>query len=136
MRTITVKRKSHKVKGHYSHSKKGKREYVRGYKAKASSFRETENLPKKRNRVVPMPLKKGDLGGKGFFSKPEATRHRILDHAVAVFGYKHVLGKLNVIAVLDKRRDPSVSREAAKEREWLVKNFGGRAHGYDLHRRR
>jgi hypothetical protein len=135
MRKIDVRRKGYEVEGHYSHSKTGKREYVHEHHVHPTMFSRVENLPATRHLVTPK-LKEGTLGGKGFFESPKGHQHGKLREDVKKYGYKHVLGKVDVISVLDKRTNPKVAHEAAEDRKWLVKQFGGPSHGYDLHKRR
>ncbi len=75
-------------------------------------------------RVIP-PLKKGTLGGKGFFSKSAKTRRRILTRLAIRNGEKSVMGKLQAVAVLNKNTNPSVTRKAMADRRRVAKSFIG-----------
>lgn len=68
----------------------------------------------------------GKLGGPGYLKKSEATRHKLLRKAVDGWGYRSTLGSLNALAVLGKREFSKAElRKVEKDREWLVKKFGG-----------
>jgi len=82
-------------------------------------------------RVIP-PLQEGELSkhlparyrDKGFFDAPTRARHTAYRKSVAEDGYKTVLGRLQAVAVLNKRTNPEVARKARRDRRWLVKTFG------------
>lgn len=66
---------------------------------------------------------KGELGGKGFFSKPASVRRKKLAALERKEGKKHVLGSLRAIQVFNKNTNPRLSEEARKDAEWVNREF-------------
>lgn len=76
-------------------------------------------------KVLPPLRHKGTLG-KGFFSKPEDTRHRILSGLAQKKGEQRVGGMMQWVSTMNKRTNPELSRKAAGDREWVNRNFDGK----------
>lgn len=80
----------------------------------------------KRKLLLRLKLKKGTLGGKGFFKKSLVMRRRILVKKAKNQGEKRIMGKLQAIVVLNKRKNPLLSRKAARDRRFIAASFIGR----------
>lgn len=120
-KTITIKRKGYTRKD--------------GTRVRATTFKiKDPGKPGKTSRgakagphrdELPWIGVEGGLGGPGFLSRPDAKRHTILREKVSKDGYRTVLGRL---AVLERSSTISLAKraKAKKDREFLVRNFGGR----------
>jgi hypothetical protein len=106
--------------------RQGKLIHRKGFKVSSTNFkmkdrgasgRATGNIPK---------LKKGTLGGQGFFSKSTQQRRRIESSLAKKIGEKRVQGKLQAIAVLNKRTNPEVMRKAQSDRSYIAGSFIGK----------
>jgi len=76
-------------------------------------------------KVIPK-LRKGTLGGKGFFSRSIVSRRRIESRLAKRIGEKRVQGKLQAISTFTKRTSPRISRKAKADRLWIAKSFIGK----------
>ena len=79
-----------------------------------------------KHKVIPRPLKKGTLGGKGFFSKSSSARHAQEMKDVSKYGYAKARGKLTAIEVFNKNRNPKLSAEAKRDGDWLHAYYRGK----------
>ena len=106
VQTITVHRKGYYRKP-YTRAD-GTR--VKGAWVPATTFKRTDvgskgvrsrgakqGLFSKKKGYKPWITREGKLGGPGYFSKPAATRHRILNECVRGYGYRSCLGSLMVL---------------------------------------
>lgn len=59
-------------------------------------------------------------------TQSDKTRHEILRRVVEHSGYATTIRRLNVLANIDEKKDPEVTRVARKDIEWVQKNFGER----------
>ncbi len=92
----------------------------------ASTYKvKDRGAPGRGPKVIPK-LKENTLGGKGFFSKSAASRHRKELADARKYGYKKVQGKLSAVLVLNKRTKPSVSQKAKADKHYLAKTIGGK----------
>lgn len=112
--------------------KKGyhRREYTKksGTSVKATDIRPTsfciEDLGEVgRGRKVIPPLKKGSLGGKGFFSRTEKARRKHEVELAKKLGEKKVAGKLRAVGVFQKTTNPKVSRKAFADARYISGSF-------------
>lgn len=69
---------------------------------------------------------KGDLGGKGFFSKTASERRTIERRLARKKGEKKVVGKLRAIQVFNENRNPEVSEKARKDARYISGEFRGK----------
>lgn len=97
-----------------------------GTRVRATQFcAEDRGAPGRGPKVIP-PLKEGALGGPGFLSKPERTRHKLLAASVERDGYRTTLGRLNALEVFGKRTFSQKELDTIEaDRQWLVRKFGG-----------
>lgn len=122
MAMLTVRKKAFRRKAFTR--KDGVR--VKATNIPASTFKiKDRGRPGRGSKVLPK-LKKGTLGGPGFFKKSAKGRHIIESRAAKRKGEKVVQGKLQAISTLNKRTNPDVSRKAAADRRWVAMNFDGR----------
>lgn len=88
-------------------------------------YRKDIGAPGRGKRVIP-PLEEEELKKHGYsLNAPEEIRHKALAKSIAEDGYRKTLGRLIALQVLFKRTSPRYSKIAARDREWLVKNYGG-----------
>lgn len=110
-----------------AHSRRGFTTRRGVYRSKSWVDRHTRYVKdrgaKGRGKKIIKIKKEGTLGGAGFFSKSRATQERILRGAVNKFGERSVQGKLQAIAVFNKRVNPRLSREATRLRSWVAKTY-------------
>ena len=76
-------------------------------------------------KIIPK-LKKGTLGGPGFFKKSTEARRKFEVSLAKKIGEKKVQGKLQAVATLNKRINPSVSKKAAADRRFIAASFIGK----------
>ena len=80
---------------------------------------------KSRRPIGSISLKKGTLSQFGYSSFDTITnRRKALGKAVRKLGYGTVVKKVNVVAILNKNRNPTVSRKMNADKNWLVKKYG------------
>ena len=78
---------------------------------------------KSRKNVIG-PLKKGNLTNCGYRVKNTMKdRRKTLKCAVKKYGGLSVFRKLNAISILNKNRNPEVSRKTKKDRNWIKKTY-------------
>jgi hypothetical protein len=81
--------------------------------------------PGRGKKVIP-PLEAGELRKHGYrISAPKSVRHKALAASVREDGYRTTVGRLIALQVFFKRTKPKYSRIVARDREWLVKTYGG-----------
>ena len=73
-------------------------------------------------KVLPT-LKKGTLGGKGFFSRTTEARRKHEKELTKKLGEKKVASKLRAIGVLQKRVNPTVSEKAFGDARYISGSF-------------
>ena len=126
MAEIVVNKENYHVKGHYSHSKQGRRIWVKPHNVNSSSF-----LIKDRGRkgagpyILPQP-KAGGLGGKGFFKKTHAQQIKIVFNVAKKKGEKTAMGRLSDIAGFMKRTNPTDAQRALKLKTEVAGSFIGK----------
>lgn len=78
--------------------------------------------------VVKIPiLKKNTLRQFGYSSfKTEEERHVALKKAVKTLGYSAIIKKLNAVKILNKNRNPEVSKKFNKDMIWIQNKFSAR----------
>lgn len=74
------------------------------------------------NKVIP-DLKKGSLGVS--FDQSPNVRHSKEAKLAARIGEKKVLGKLQAVAVFNKRTNQKVAAKARSDRKWIAGRFIG-----------
>jgi hypothetical protein len=93
-----------------------------------SALIEDRGAPGKGPRLIPK-LKSGTLRKHGYDSKTSSMkRHVALRSAVAEYGPTTIIRKLNVVATLQKRTNPSLSQQFKTDSAWVKKTFGTTAH--------
>jgi len=93
-----------------------------GTRVKASTYKINDRGAKGRGKKVLPTLKKGSLGGKGFFSKPAIVRHSTYKKECKLLGKKSLLGKIQALKVFNKRDNKPFYDKLCKDYEWIVKN--------------
>jgi len=76
------------------------------------------------SKQKPWITREGKLGGAGYFSKPAATRHRLLNKCVKEYGYRSCLGSLMVL----NRSSVMKQKYGAKidaDKNYLKNKYGG-----------
>jgi len=76
------------------------------------------------------PLKHGDLikhGYESVITKTKNERHKSLEKAVQEYGSLTVWKKLNVLFILHKNSNPSLSTLFLKDRNWIRSTYGIKA---------
>lgn len=77
------------------------------------------------------PLKHGDLikhGYESVITKTRNERHKSLEKAVQEYGSLTVWKKLNVLFILHKNSNPTLSSLFLKDRNWVKNTYGITAH--------
>jgi hypothetical protein len=88
-------------------------------------YRRDIGTPGRGKKVIP-PLEAGELIKHGYrISAPKSVRHKALSASVREDGYRTTVGRLIALQVFFKRTKPKYSRIVARDREWLVKTYGG-----------
>lgn len=65
-------------------------------------------------------LEQGDLTKHGYsLKKSDLSRHRALNKARKEYSYAGLVHKLNALAILMKNTEPTYSKRAKKDMEWL-----------------
>lgn len=116
---LTVRRK-----GYYKDVKRGPG-YKRGYIPPATFKIEDRGAPGRGKKVLPK-LKKGALGGPGFFDKPARMRRKVAARLAKKHGEKSVVGRLRAIQVLNKRQNPKVAAKARADSKYIAGSFRGK----------
>jgi len=79
-----------------------------------------------KKKPVKIVMKRSGILGEGFFSKPVSKQHAILKSSTKKYGEKSTQGRLQALAVFNKRKNPSLSKKATGLRSWVAKNFEGK----------
>jgi len=126
-KTIPVRRKGYKRKGYTATRKGGKKVKVSPAKVKPSSTFKIRDRGKagRGPKVVP-PLKKGALGGPGFFDRPKSDQENIVFNRAREIGERKVVGELRALQVFFKRTDPEKSRRALELSKKVAGSFKGK----------
>lgn len=69
---------------------------------------------------------KGELGGKGFFSRPASQRRKVYKALAKRKGEKHVVGALRAIQVYNENVNPSLAEKARADSHWVAGEFKGK----------
>jgi hypothetical protein len=92
-------------------------------KYRGSTIRNLSKSSKRQRQVIP-PLKKGSLGKYGYSAESSVqTRHAALKRAIKGISRNSVIRKLNAVAVLQKNKNPGVSKIFRADQQWISKNF-------------
>lgn len=126
MRKLTVKRKSYMVKGHYMKTRSGKKVYVKPHKVKSSRFKiKDRGRPGRGKKIIPK-LKRGGLGGKGFFKKSKGQQEKIAFNVAKIKGERTAIGRLAVLQDFFKGTKPSYAARARELRRRVAGSFEGK----------
>lgn len=71
-------------------------------------------------------MRKGSLGGPGFFARPAKMRRRLLVKLAKKVGEKRVVGKLRAVQVFMKNRNPPLSEKARLDAKFIASSFIGK----------
>lgn len=78
----------------------------------------------KTRKVIP-PLKRGELSKFGYkILIAEGERRIALERAIEEYGYATLIRKLNALAVLNKNRNPEITRRLKRDMAFLKKYRG------------
>lgn len=118
---MRIKREGYTRKA-FDYVRNGKKIHVPRTRVKKTVY----TRPGKRTSHKPAWIQvKGGLGGPGYTIKSQKDRHKILRRCVAKDGYRVCLMRVEVL-----RRPKNVSAQKkqllAKDRRWLVQNYGGK----------
>ncbi len=81
-------------------------------------------------KVIP-PLRKGALGGPGFFDLPLEEQKKIVFERARKVGEKKVIGELRALQVFFKRTQPEKAKRAKELSELVAGSFQGKKYvGY------
>ena len=129
---LTVHRKAYTRKPFTAH-RNGKTYHVKSTRVPATTFRTTDRGKPGRNMGYFKPLKKGTLGGKGFFTKSAKARHTRELKDVRRYGYQSTQGKLS--QEIRFRPSNHVVTKAKADKRYLARMVGGKG-SYGPRRRR
>ena len=91
---------------------------------KMSKTRKTKTRKMKTRKNVIGPLKKGELKECGYATKKTMKlRRKSLKCAVKKYGALSTFRKINVLAILNKNRNPELSQKMIKDRNWIKKTY-------------
>ena len=124
MANIIVRKKGHKRKA-FTITRAGRKIRVPATRVKASAFRIKDRGAPGRGRKVVPPLKKGVLGGPGFFKKSASEQKRIVFGRAKRLGEKKVVGELRALQVFFKRTSPEKSKRALTLSQKVAGSFRG-----------
>jgi len=92
------------------------------YRQDGTYVRSHQVCQKKKVRIG--PLVKGDLTQFGFhFANSAADRRVSLHLAIMKYNALSIFRKLNAIAVLQKNRNPTISKKAKADANWIRNNY-------------
>lgn len=97
----------------------------KGVHVKATTFKIKDRGAKGRGKVK-IPITRKGILGEGFMSMPVTKQHKILKTTTRKYGEKSTQGRLQALAVFNKRKNPSLSKKATGLRSWVAKNFEGK----------
>lgn len=123
--TITVRRKGYKRKG-YTAKRRGKKVRVSETKIKPSKFKIRDRGKAGRGPKVVPPLKKGALGGAGFFDRSKDEQEQIAFKRAKKIGERKAVGELRALQVFLKKTDPQKSRRALQLSKKVAGSFKGK----------
>lgn len=123
--TLTIRRKGYYVRPHRA-KVGGKTVNRRGHYVHPSMFTITDRGAQGRGPQVIPPLRRGGLGGPGFFEKSDGEQRRILAHVAATEGEAVAVGRLRALEVYFKRTDPQKSLKAQALAEEISCGFIGK----------
>jgi hypothetical protein len=128
---ITVTRKQHTRPAHHRkgyHRADGT--WVKGTEVKRTVVQKSifqikdRGAPGKGPKLITM--KPGGLGGPGYMSSAERTRHARLNASVQKDGYERTMHRLTALTVYGKRTmTDRQKRQLQKDRDWLSQQYGG-----------
>lgn len=125
MAKLIIRRKGYTRKA-FTASRAGKKVAVASAKVKPSVFRVADRgKPGRGPKVVP-PLKKGALGGPGFFNRKQEEQKGIVSRRAKRLGEKRVVGELRALQVFFKTTSPAKSRRAYQLSRWVAGSFKGK----------
>jgi hypothetical protein len=124
-KSMTVRRKGYTRKA-FTATRGGKKVRVAKARVKPSTFKiRDRGKPGRGPKVVP-PLKKGVLGGPGFFNRPSDEQKQIVFRRAKKMGEKKVVGELRALHVFLKRTSPQKSRRALALSKKVAGSFKGK----------
>lgn len=92
--------------------------------SRKSPKRKSKKRSSKRRRQVIPPLRKGSLGKYGYSAESSVqTRHAALKKAVNGISRNSVIRKLNAVAVLQKNKNPRISKIFRADQRWVSKTL-------------
>ena len=125
MAKLTIRRKGHTRKA-FTTKRGGKKIKVAKARVKPSTFRTSDRgKPGHGPRVVP-PLKKGALGGPGFFNRSDEEQEQVVFNRAKEVGERKVVGELRALQVFFKTTDPQKSKRALELSKKVAGSFKGR----------
>ena len=126
MKKILVHKRAYRVRAHWATSKSGKRYFVPSHYIKSTSYKMKDlGRPGRGKKVIPK-LKRGGLGGKGFFKKSYGSQKRTVFNVAKVKGERTAIGRLSALQNFFKNTKPNYSARAKKLRRVVAGSFVGR----------
>ena len=114
-------------KERYTATRRGRKKVkVSPAKVKPSTFKIRDRGKAGRGPKIVPPLKKGALGGPGFFDRPEGDQENIVFNRARETGERKVVGELRALQVFFKRTDPEKSRRALELSKKVAGSFKGK----------
>jgi len=129
MAKLTVHRKGYKRKSYVKDVKRGKGVKLKRIPAayvKPATFKITDIGARGRGKKILPKLKRGTLGGAGFFERSRESQLRLARGVASKYGEKVALGKLRALQVFFKRTDPEKSERAKKLAHEIAGEYKGR----------
>jgi hypothetical protein len=121
---LTVYKSGYRRKGFIAH-RKGKTYHVKPTYIPPTEFKIKDVGAVGRGEKIIPKLKKGTLGGKGFFKKSKEEQKRLAFNIARHQGEKKAVHKLIALEVFFKRTHPSYSKRAKKLAHEVAGSFKG-----------
>jgi hypothetical protein len=125
MAKMTIRRKGYTRRA-FTARRGGKKIRIAKARVKPSMFRISDRGKRGRGPKVIPPLKKGALGGPGFFNRPSNEQKEIVFRRAKKLGERKVVGELRALHVFLKRTDPQKSRRALQLSKQVAGSYKGK----------
>jgi len=106
--------------------RKGKTIHRKAFGVSPATFKIRDVGAVGRGKKIIPPLKKGGLGGVGYFKKSTMARRKLIVKLAKKQGEKTIGSRLSAIGVLTKRTHPHISHMAFADRHYLMGAMKGK----------
>lgn len=121
---ITIRRKGYSRRA-FTSKRAGKNVHISATKVGPSTFKVRDRGKAGRGQKVVPPLKRGALGGPGFFNRSHDEQEKKVFSRARRIGERKVIGELRALQVFFKRTDPEKSRRALELSKRVAGSFKG-----------